>query len=367
MANPKYPKNYDDEETTTPPFLPNVSGTTDIAEYVSRLKKSIIVVERELGIGPSGAQATVSERLDLIETGEGNVTNHGESIHRVQIADKYSLNDVYDNYLVVGQVALNGLQETNLENSSTSEVTVIFKTHVYVQTNTILTTKLYDITTGTAKLLKEFVFNDGYSYVGGHFTKEALLNIVTDIPLSDRIYELRSLQTIVGTTTEEEKSVIWDSSLILKSTNTPVDDGYNDGYSGDGYNAIAVNGFCSSLTADGTAYFILPDGTEQADSGGTEPDISIIVARAGILRNLKVYLDQDPTNNLPIAIYIVPYGLATSAPTGLTCTVTTGAGPWFAEDTLDTLAVAAGDRLILRHVQPVGGTAVKLSAVFEII
>jgi len=365
-TNPKYPQNYDDEQTTTPSFLPSVSGTADVADYVNRIKKSVIVVERELGINPSGAQATVSERLDLIEGGDASVSNHGESIHRVQIADKYSLNDVYDNYLVVGQVALNGLQETNLGNSSTSEVTVVLKEHVYVQSNTILTTKLYDITAGTAKLIKEFTFND-VSYVGGYFTQEVQLNIVSDIPLSDRVYELRALQTTVGVTTEEEKSIIWDVSLILKSTNTPVDDGYNDGYSGDGYNAIMVTGFCSSLSADGTAYFILPDGTEQADAGGTEPSMSIIVARAGILRNLKVYLNLDPTNNFPVTIYRIPFGLTASAPTGLTCTIATGAGPWFAEDTSNTLAVAAGDRLILRHVQPIGGTATKLSAVFEII
>jgi len=226
MANPKYPKNYDDELTTTPPFLPGISESADIADYVTRLKQSIIVVERELGINPSGAQATVSERLDLIESGSGEAQSYGESIHRVQIADKYSLNDIYNRFLVVGQISLNGLEETNLSTSPTSEVEVTLKVHVYVQKNTILTTRLYDITNGYATLIKQFTFNNDTGYVGGHFTKEVQLNIVTDIPLSSRIYEFRIYQEATGAVTSNEKSIVWDASLLLKSTNTPSSDGY---------------------------------------------------------------------------------------------------------------------------------------------
>ena len=67
MVAPKYPKQYDDIQDTTPPYLPTISGNTSIQDYISRLKASLIAVERELGINPSGAQTTVSARLDLIE------------------------------------------------------------------------------------------------------------------------------------------------------------------------------------------------------------------------------------------------------------------------------------------------------------
>ena len=225
MVTPKYPKQYDDTQNGTPPYLPNISGTTNAIEYVQRIRNALITVERELGINPSGAQTTVSARLDLLENGGGD-TGTGQSIHRSQIADKYSLNDIYNRQLVVGQISLNGLDETNLSNSAQTEVTITLMVHVYVQANTVLTTGLYDITTGVATLIKQFTFNNGSSYVGGHFTQSANLNIVSDIPLSDRVYEFRVLQVATATATTEEKSIVWDASLLIKSTN----DGYTDGY-----------------------------------------------------------------------------------------------------------------------------------------
>lgn len=71
MTMPKYPQQYDDTSDATPPFLPATGDDTVVQEYVDRMKQSIIAIERELGINPSGTQATVAERLDLIDGGGG--------------------------------------------------------------------------------------------------------------------------------------------------------------------------------------------------------------------------------------------------------------------------------------------------------
>lgn len=235
MVSPKYPLQYDDVKDSTPEYLPVPGATTAIYDFVNRTRNSIIAVEHELGIKPSGAQATVSQRLDLIEAGNDGYGTQ-QSIHRVQIADKYSINEVYNRYLVVGQIGLNALYETGLSLSIIVSISIMYKIHVYVQENTILTTRLYDITNGgLGKLLKENVFNDTGGNIGGHFTEESMLTIQSDIPLSERVYELRAIQTEVGPVDPDKKSIIWDASLIVKST---IRDGY-DGYTVEGTGGIS--------------------------------------------------------------------------------------------------------------------------------
>jgi len=121
-----------------------------------------------------------------------------------------------------------------------------------------------------------------------------------------------------------------------------------------------------TITNTAADMFILPDGTEEADAGGTVPELSYLVSANGVLRNLWIALDQDPTADLTFTIYRVPEGSSASSATALTATVLAGAGPWVASDLTHSLQVKAGDRLVLRHSQGGTGTATKVSATFEI-
>lgn len=67
----KYPNSIDDS-TTLPLSSDNVTPVK--AEVVNRLRSSILSIEAELGINPSGSFGTVRDRLDSIIAGSGSGT-----------------------------------------------------------------------------------------------------------------------------------------------------------------------------------------------------------------------------------------------------------------------------------------------------
>ncbi len=227
LAN--YPGRYDDEEVTNPPlpaYLPYPGDIESIVDYIVKMRNSIIAIENELGLNPAGNQTTVSQRLDLLEASQDPFRGVGQAVHRVQIADKYSVNSIFTNYLCVGQIGFNLYDESGLSDTSgKTSIEVYFKVHVYVEKDTILTLSLFDISTGPGTLMKTLTFNTFGASTGGHFTTSVQLTPVTQVPLGESTLELRALQTSAIISPElERKSIIWDASLIVKSSN--MTDGY---------------------------------------------------------------------------------------------------------------------------------------------
>lgn len=227
-----YPTHYDDEVLISPPspaYLPYPTDVTNIVDFIVKMRNSIIAIERELGTNPSGNQTTVARRLDLLEAVHNELIGIGRTIHRIQIADKYSLNSIYSTDLCVGQVGLNLYEESGLSNEdllSLTYVEVFFKVHVYVERNAILTLKLYNVTSDDVApiLITEMTFNDTGTYYGGDFTRSEQLNLVSQIPLDDCVLEVRAFQEVNGDPDPEKKSIVWDASLIVQTTKTQ--DGY---------------------------------------------------------------------------------------------------------------------------------------------
>ena len=126
-----YPDRYDDEEVVNPPtpaYLPYPGDIEAIVDYIVKMRNSIIAIEHELGLNPSGNQATVSQRLDLLEASQEPFRGLGQAVHRVQIADKYSINSIFTNYLCVGQIGFNLYDESGLSDTSgRTSIEVYFK------------------------------------------------------------------------------------------------------------------------------------------------------------------------------------------------------------------------------------------------
>jgi len=222
LPQPNYPAHYDNEDVNNTPsttYLPYPTDQQSIIDYIVKMRNSIIALETSLGIKPFGTQSTVSKRLDLLETTQSQITGLGKSVHRIQIADKYSINSIYSNQISVGQIGLNLFEECAMSNAN-SGIEVFFKTHVYVEKNVILTLGLYKITDGVSTLITSFTFNNITPYNGGYFTKDIQLNLVSQLPITNTILELRALQTQAVLSSDiENKSIIWDASLIVQIFN----------------------------------------------------------------------------------------------------------------------------------------------------
>ncbi len=224
LAN--YPNQYDDEEV--PPasaYLPYPGDVEPLVDYIVKMRNSIIAIERELGVNPSGNQTTVAQRLDLMESQFGDFYGVGQYVHRIQIADKYSVNTIYGSDMVVGQVNTNIYQESGLsDGTGTTSVEVSFKAQAYVERDSILTLKLYNVTGGFPSLITQVTFNGTAPYYGGYFTRDVPLTIVTQIPIGEATIELRVAQTDIGIIPDpQKKSIIWDASLLVRSTNRTTD------------------------------------------------------------------------------------------------------------------------------------------------
>ena len=119
-----------------------------------------------------------------------------------------------------------------------------------------------------------------------------------------------------------------------------------------------------TITGAANNRFILPDGTEQVDSGGDVPDLFYIVTKPGYLRDLRVWIDQGTGL---AATYFTIYKVADGSSTSVATTLSVGLTAFGQRGTsFNREWVNVYDRLVLRHDQGAGGTATKVSATWEI-
>jgi hypothetical protein len=205
-------------EKTNPIVLQVTDGVTSVdSALFKKYSDTILRLENELGIKPSGTYSDVRTRLDAMEVKAGGDGYGAGSPHSTQIATHFRHNWLNPTIsipsgsttmsTVVGQVPVNPPFEAGYNDGYGISY---FINRFYVDQDVSLTLSLYE-TTSTPTLVSSNTYSSG----------EHTVSTIVALPFATsllRNYELRCSQVASGGTTNTN-SIIWNSRFLFVPTN----------------------------------------------------------------------------------------------------------------------------------------------------
>jgi hypothetical protein len=214
--NTLYPHSKDSND-----FFEVIDGDTpiDSSFLQDKLGNTILVLEKELGIKPSGTYSDVRQRLDAMEAGL-SLLGGANTPHSTTIAAKYRHNILnplvtYPNSTtktiqsVVGKVALNPQIEAGFKDGYG---VVCINCRFYVDSDIDnFELSLWDVTQNPIQITTN-------TFAAGEHTYYILLNI--PIVNIDKVYEIRVSQTSSIFEASHINSIVWNSRFLFIPTQT---------------------------------------------------------------------------------------------------------------------------------------------------
>jgi len=202
-------------EKTDPAFLAVIDDSTVLdSAFFKKYADTILRIENELGIKPSGTYSDVRTRLDAMELGDRGDGYAAASPNSVAIATHFRHNWVSPIITtpggpvllptIIGKVSMDPSVEAGYDDGYGI---AYFVSSFYVDSDVSFTFQLWE-TTGAPTMLSSNI------YTTGEHTVETIIALPISVSLS-RKYELRCYQVAAGGPATNTNSIIWNSRFLF--------------------------------------------------------------------------------------------------------------------------------------------------------
>lgn len=205
----KYPLSKDTND-----FIEVIDGVTEIDSILfGKVSSSILAIEKELGIKPSGVYSDVRQRLDALQNSlqllSANTATHSTTIGTYFLHNWLSTTTVGGivEYTKVARLTFNPIQEAGFADGYGK---YYFKASFTIDADiNNFEISLWDVTVDG---LDYQLTSSSYSTAGYHSYSYTI-----DTPLSntDKVYEVRVKQTTTISSPTKVASVIWNTRLLF--------------------------------------------------------------------------------------------------------------------------------------------------------